>query len=269
MSRFHVESADGTALAVWVGGEGPPIVLVHGSVADHTTLTPLIDDLCNHMATFSMDRRGFGASGETAPYTIERDFEDVAAVVDAVASRTGAPVALFGHSYGANCAMGGAALTDNVHHLVLYEPSLGVAYPPGSIESVESAVAAGDLDAAVVTVLVEIVGMSQEEIDALRASRTPDWATRIASAWTLPRECRVEQTWVYRPGQFETIQAPTLLLAGSETPDDLTKATHRAADAIPDARIHVLEGHGHMAHKADPALVGAILRRFVTTGIPA
>ena len=66
------------------------------------------------MATFSMDRRGFGASGDTAPYSIERDFEDVAAVVNAVAARTSGPVALFGHSYGANCAMGGAARTDDV-----------------------------------------------------------------------------------------------------------------------------------------------------------
>ena len=87
----------------------------------------------------AMDRRGFGASGDTADYSIERDFEDVAAVVDAVAARTGGPVALWGHSYGANCAMGAATLTSNVHHLVLYEPSLGLPYPPGSIEAHRSA----------------------------------------------------------------------------------------------------------------------------------
>ena len=86
-----------------------------------------------------MDRRGFGASGDGAGYSIERDFDDVAAVVDAVAARTGGPVALWGHSYGANCAMGGAARTANVGHLVLYEPSLGLPYPPGSIERIEDA----------------------------------------------------------------------------------------------------------------------------------
>jgi pimeloyl-ACP methyl ester carboxylesterase len=263
MSRFDVQSADGTSLAVWSDGDGPPLVLVHGSVSDHTTLAPFVDALAKDLTTFPMDRRGFGASGDTPGYTIERDFEDVAAVVDAVAARTGGPVALFGHSYGANCAMGAATLTRNVHHLVLYEPSLGISYPPGSIERVENAVAAGDLDGAVATMFVDILEMSEEEIDVMRASTTPNWATRIAAAHTLPRECRVEESWVYRPGQFDAIGAPTLLLAGSDTPADLNEATYAAADAIPDTRIRVLEGHSHMAHKTDPAMVAAIVRQFI------
>jgi hypothetical protein len=73
---------------------------------------------------------------------------------------------LWSHSYGANCAMGGAALTTNVHHLVLYEPSLGLAYPAGSIESIEQKVAAGDLEAALLEVLVGIAGMTEDEVDA-------------------------------------------------------------------------------------------------------
>lgn len=263
MSRFEVESSDGTALAVWTAGEGPPIVLVHGSMADHTTLAPLIDELSTDMATFAMDRRGFGASADTPPYSIERDFEDVAAVVDAVAARTGGPVRRFGHSYGANCALGGATLTDHVGHLVVYEPSLGLAYPPGSIEAVEEAVAAGDLDRAVVAVLAGVLELTEEEIDAVRASRTPSWSTRIASAWTMPRECEVEASWRYELGRFDGIGAPVLFLAGSESPSHVAKATQEARDAIPDARVHVLEGHAHMAHKSDPALVGAVLRRCI------
>ncbi len=184
--------------------------------------------------------------------------------MDAVAARTGGPVALFGHSYGANCAMGGAALTKNVHHLVLYEPSLGLTYPPGSIEAVEEAVAAGDMDAAVAAVFVGILELSEEQIDAMRSSQNPTWTTRIASAWTLPRECRVEESWAYEPGQFVTIAAPTLLLAGSESPTDLMKATHYADEAIPNARIQVLQGHAHMAHKTDPAMVTAIIRQFIS-----
>jgi pimeloyl-ACP methyl ester carboxylesterase len=266
MRRFDVQSADKTSLAVWAGGAGTPLVLVHGSVSDHTTLAPLVDALLREdVATFSMDRRGFGASGDPPGYAIERDFEDVAAVVDAVAARAGGPVALFGHSYGANCAMGGAALTKNVDHLVLYEPSLGVRYPAGSIEAVEHAVAAGDMEAAMVAVFVGILGLSEEEIDAIRSSATPTWATRLASASTLPRECRVEEGWVYQPGQFDAIIAPTLLLAGSGTPADVSKATDQAVDAIPDAQIRVLEGHAHMAHKTDPAMVAGLIRQFISS----
>jgi pimeloyl-ACP methyl ester carboxylesterase len=263
MSRFDVQSADRTSIAVWEDGAGPTLVLVHGSVSDHTTLAPFVEELRMDVATASMDRRGFGASGDGPDYSIERDFEDVAAVVDAVAARSGGPVALFGHSYGASCAMGGAALTSRVHHLVLYEPSLGLSYPPGSIDAVEAAVAAGDMDAAVVTMLVDVLAMSEEEIDAMRASTNPNWATLIAAAHTLPRECRVEESWVYTPGQFHAVAVPTLLLAGSESPADLSKATRAAADAIRDAEIRVLEGHGHFAHKADPAMVAAIVRQFI------
>jgi pimeloyl-ACP methyl ester carboxylesterase len=265
MTRFDVQSTDGTSIAVWVDGQGPPIVLVHGSIADHTTLAPLIDELRNDMTTYSMDRRGFGASADTAPYSIERDFDDVAAVVDAVAADAEGPVALFGHSYGANCAMGGAVRTTNVHHLVLYEPSLGLTYPPGAIDRIEKAIAAGDLDGAVVAVLVEILEFSEEDITAIRASQNPNWATRIASAWTLPRECEVEEHWVFTPGQFDTINAPTLLLAGSESPADLAKATDNAYNAIPNARIHTLAGHAHMAHKSHPAMVGTLIRQFAST----
>ncbi len=225
--------------------------MVHGSLADHTTFTPFVEVLRDDLTTFAMDRRGFGASGNPPGYSIGRDFEDVAAVVDAVAARTGGPVALWGHSYGANCAMGGAALTPNVDRLVLYEPSLGLRYPPGVIESIEDAVAAGDPEAAIVAVLVEILEMSEEEIDAMRSS--PLWPARLAAAPTVPRECRVEDEWVYGPDQFRGITAPTLLLAGSESLPDIAEATDEAAAAIPQARIRVLEGHAHFAHRPTPA----------------
>lgn len=259
--RFSVRSCDGTPLAVWADGAGPPLVLVHGSLSDHTTFEPLVHELRDGVSTFSMDRRGFGASGDAAGYAIEREFEDVAAVVEAVATRTGEPVALWGHSYGAGCAMGGAARTSDVHRLVLYEPGLGIASPAGSIEEIEAAVAAGDMEAAVVAVLVGILEMTQDDVDTLRVS--PRWPVLLAAGPTVPRECRVEQGWVYRPGQFDAIAAPTLLLAGSQSPPMLKEATRRAAAAIPDPRVRPLKGHGHLAHKTDPAMVAAVIRQFI------
>ena len=136
-TRFDVASRDGTSIAVWVDGEGQPLVMVHGSLQDHTASGALVDELRADTTTFALDRRGLGASGDRHEYAIEREFEDVAAVVDAVAGRVGGPVALWGHSYGASCAMGGAALTRNVHHLVLYEPSL--ALPLGGLAPVDRA----------------------------------------------------------------------------------------------------------------------------------
>ena len=133
--RFDVRAPDGTTIAVWVLGDGPPLVLVHGSLQDHSISAALVAELRAGMTTFAMDRRGFGASGDGADYAIEREFEDVAAVVDTVAARVNGPVGVWGHSYGAGLAMGGAALTKGVSHLVLYEPSLGLTYPEGLIET--------------------------------------------------------------------------------------------------------------------------------------
>ncbi|HKQ02900.1 MAG TPA: alpha/beta hydrolase, partial [Actinomycetes bacterium] len=79
---------------------------------------------------------------------------------------------------------------------------------------------------------------------------------------TVPRECRAEHGWVYRPRRLDGISAPTLLLTGSQSPAMLREATDRAAAAIPGARTRVLDGHGHLAAHTDPAMVAAVIRRF-------
>ena len=82
---------------------------------------------------------------------------------------------------------------------------------------------------------------------------------------TPPSSRRAEQGWVYQPGQFDRITAPTLLLAGTDSVPAVADATVRAAAAIPGAAIHPLEGHRHFAHKTDPAMVTALIQRFVAT----
>jgi pimeloyl-ACP methyl ester carboxylesterase len=260
-TRVEVRVPDGTDIAVFVQGHGPALVLVHGSIADHTTLDPLVAALRDDVTCYAMDRRGFGGTADRPGYTLERDFDDVAAVVDAVAARTHGPVALWGHSYGANCALGAAALTRQVGRLILYEPSLGLTYRPGSIEAVEAALARGDREGAITTVLMDALGMTEDEIAPFREN--PLWPTRLAAAPTIPRECRAEQAWVYPPGRFDSITAPTLFLTGSDSVPDITAATHAAAAALPDARIRILDGHGHFAHRNDPAMVAALVREFI------
>lgn len=257
---FGVPSTDGTTIGVWVQGEGPPIVLVHGSLRDHSVFEPLIASLQADMTTYAIDRRGFGISGDRDGYSIEQEFRDVAAVVDAVASRAG-PVVLWGHSYGAGCVMGAATLTDNVARLVLYEPGLGIAYPPGWIDAHEQALAAGDRESVIHAVLSDILEMSDDDVEVRRSS--PQWPTYLAAASTVLREARTEQTWVYRPGAFDGVRAPTLVLVGTETALPLMQSTLRAAAAIPGARLHVLGGHGHLACLTDPDLIASIVTQFV------
>lgn len=259
--RFDVRSADGTRIAVWTGGTGKPLVLVHGSIADHTTFAALVPLLHRSFTTCAMDRRGFGDSGDFPHYSLAREFDDVAAVVDAVADRVGSPAVVFGHSYGANCALGGAARSGVVSHVVLYEPSLGLRYPEGSIQRVEDALSVGDNDRAIHLVLSEILELTDDEIDGFRAN--PLWPRRIAAAPTIPRECRVEDEWEDTTGEFAGMTARALFLQGSESIPAVTAITTRLAAAVPGARVRTLEGHGHFAHRTDPEVVDGAIREFV------
>jgi pimeloyl-ACP methyl ester carboxylesterase len=117
------------------------------------------------------------------------------------------------------------------------------------------------METAVRLVLVGIVGVTEAEMDSLRSG--PRWQTMLASVPTVPRECRAEDGWRYRPGPLDGIAAPTLMLAGSESPPVLREATDRAAAAIPGARVRMLHGHAHLAIRTDPAMVAAVIRQFV------
>src|SRR5205085_11481698 len=116
--------------------------------ADHTRWAPLLPALDERFTVHAVDRRGRGASGDDRDYAIEREFEDVAAVVDAI----GGPVHLLGHSYGALCALEAALRSDRLRSLVLYEPPIpaGVTiYPPGMIDRLQALLDAGDRDGVV------------------------------------------------------------------------------------------------------------------------
>lgn len=262
VERLTVRSPDGVDLAVWVEGDGPPLVLVHGSIQDHTISAALVAELKSDFTTYSMDRAGFGASGDHAEYSLRQEFADVAAIVDAVAARTGRPVALWGHSFGASCAMGAAELTRNTSHLVLYEPSLGLRYPMSWVDEVAQVVAAGDQETALVMLFRDLLEFTQEQVEEMRAG--PEWAGRVATAPTIAREAQAEQGWVYPDDGMDRIVAPTLLLSGSDSTPDIKEATDAALTAIGDARLRVLEGHAHIAHRTHPAMVASMVREFVT-----
>ena len=234
--------------------------MVHGSIADHTTFDPLVAALRDRLHHLRHGPAGLRRQRRHAPYAIERDFEDVAAVVDAVAARTGGPVALWGHSYGANSAMGAAARSDHVDHLVLYEPSLGLTYPPGSIDADRGRRSPRRPRRRHRRRAADILEMTDEEIDAFRAS--PQWPAPPRRRPDPPPGVPGRGELGVRTRAVRRDHRTALLLAGSDSVAALGGDAPAAA-AIPDARIHVLEGHGHFAHKTDPAIVATIIQSFV------
>src|SRR5262245_3519301 len=151
MSR--VVSRDGTEIAYWTSGDGPPLLIVHGTSGSHERFAPLLPYLEPHATVHVMDRRGRGASGDAPEYALQREFEDIVATVDAIAEVAGSKVDVYGHSYGGECAFGAALLTSNVRSLLLYEgwpPVMPekLKFPTGVEQRLDALVASGEPEAA-------------------------------------------------------------------------------------------------------------------------
>jgi pimeloyl-ACP methyl ester carboxylesterase len=265
-SVMRVVSRDGTQIAYWTSGEGPPLVVVHGTPADHTRWRPLLPYLEPHVTVHAMDRRGRGASGDAPDYDLAREFEDVAAVVDAVAEASGAPVDLYGHSHGGIVAFGAATLTTKIRKLVVYEgwpvPNPDVyALPPGLGNRMEALLAAGDRDAVVETIFRELELMSDEDMQAFKAA--PSWPGRVAAAHTITREVRAETRARLDPEVAGRITVPVLLLTGEHSSDPSKGDIEAVAAALPDVRIVVLEGQEHVADVLVPEVFAEHVLAFL------
>ena len=264
---LRVRSADGTQIASWQTGSGPPLVLVHGTPADHTRWRPLLPYLEPHFTVHAIDRRGRGESTDSPHYALEREFEDVAAVVDAVAARTGSAVSVYGHSHGGFVAFGAAALTPNIDKLVLYEgwpvPDPQVLALPAEVEArMDALLAAGERDAVVELLFRAVEDMSDEDMAAFRAA--PSWQGRVAAAHTITREIRGEVASALDEDVARKITAPALLITGENSADPAKAASEVVARALPNARVMVLDGQEHVADVLDPELFASCVVPFLT-----
>jgi pimeloyl-ACP methyl ester carboxylesterase len=253
----HVSSADGTRIGYRRSGEGPPLVLVHGTTGAHWSFRFLVPTLVDRFTVYALDRRGRGESGDRSDYAIEHEFEDVAAVVDSIDE----PASLLGHSYGATVALGAALVAGNLHKLVLYEAAPGMSVVPSEdLERIEDLVARDEREEALVHAL-RVFGLTPDELEQIRAS--PTWSARVAAAHTVAREVRAEETCRFDPARFRELATPVLLLLGEESPDWGREGTDRIRAIVPDARVAILRGQGHGAIMTAPELVAQEVARFL------
>lgn len=260
--RRRIVSADGTEIALERTTRGPQTLLtLSGGPSLRSAWARVAAHLDGQYSCWLMDRRGKGDSGDTPPYALEREYEDVAA---AVASLDG-PVTLAGHSSGAICALGAALGDAQIAQLALYEPPWPVGrprVPAERIDAVEMLAAAGDRAAALELALRDIIGIPQAVIDALRGS--PPWIERCALVHTWPREMREVEALPPDVSHLAAITVPTLMIHGSHSPHYLLDSTRSVARVLPSARVVGLAGQSHDALGTAPeAVAGAIL-----TGLP-
>jgi pimeloyl-ACP methyl ester carboxylesterase len=262
--RSSAVSRDGTRIAFVASGSGPPLLLVHGGAGDHTRWGVLRPYLEPHHTVYAMDRRGRGGSGDGPDYALEREYEDVAAVVEAIAGRSSNGVAVYGHSYGGLCAFGAAPLTSHLSRLVLYEgwPAVdpeALSADAALLNRLEELLGQGQRERVLEIVLREVVGMSEQEVAAYRAQ--PSWQARVAAAELFPREERAFLATPFRRDAAQRVRVPTLLLSGEKT-QELWQAD-TVAGFLPDVRVTVLEGQSHTADIVAPERVAEQLLRFL------
>lgn len=245
-----VQSHDGTLIAYERSGRGPPLVLVHGTTADHTRWAPVLPGFERNFTVYAVDRRGRGQSGDSPAYAIEREYEDIAAVVSSIPG----PVNLLGHSYGALICLEAALRVTNLKRLVLYEPAISVEtpiYPPGARDSIQALLDAGDREGALVMFFREVVLMPEDEVSALRDE--PAWPSRLQAAHTIPREF-ADGDYILDPARFRNLTIPILLMTGSESPPYLRRATRVVHAALPHSRIAAMPGQQHAAMQTAPEM---------------
>jgi pimeloyl-ACP methyl ester carboxylesterase len=269
----HATSPDGTRIAWFRTGiaGGSPLLLIHGATADHTTFRVVGPRFAASHDVFAMDRRGRGASADPPPetaYAIDREYEDVATVVDAIASITERPVDVVGHSYGGRVALGAAPLTINLRRLVTYESAPaapGTSFErPGLIGHLRALEAAGDRVALMRAFMTEVVGMTEDEFSSFQAN--PVWPIRLAAAHTVVRELAAE-AGDGDPASISFlasgVRVPVLQLLGGESRSVFAKGTAALDALLADGRVVVLPGQKHAAHHGDPERFVAEVERFL------
>lgn len=262
----HVISADGTSIGYnRLSGDGPALVLVDGGLDDGTENRPLGEHLASSFAVVSYRRRGRGDSGDSQPYAVGREVEDLAAVIDAVGGRAH----LFGASSGGALALEAAAAGLPVDRIAVHEVPYQVddamisAWRSYRVE-LDAALDAGDRDQAL-RLFMRLAGSSEEDVAGAEAA--PVWPALRALAPTLRYDAACLGDGPPPVERLATVLQPVLLTTGVSLDaqmaglpaDFFGAAADAAAAALPDARRSTLEVEGHVA---DPSVLGPILSTF-------
>lgn len=259
-----VRSRDGTTIVYDRLGEGPPLILVDGAFCSRSfgpmpKLAPL---LAPHFTVFTYDRRARGDSGDTAPYAVEREIEDIEALIAAA----GGSAFVYAISSGAALALRAAASGLKIKQLALYEPPFMVGdkghRPPADHQAqLTRMIASGRRGDAVTFYMKDIIGMPGLLVAAFRLF--PMWSKLKAVAPSLPYDSAIMGDFSLPTKRAASVTIPTLVISGEKTFPVLRQAATRLAEAIPGAQSRTLarQTHNVSAKVLVPVLVEFFARR--------
>ncbi|GAA0592903.1 alpha/beta fold hydrolase [Actinomadura livida] len=252
-----VTSADGTPIAYDRTGAGPAVVLLQGafSTRDDPIMTGIAEALAARFTVYNYDRRGRGGSGDIAPYAVQREIEDLTALIEAAGGRA----MVFGGSSGGALALEAAAAGAPITRLAVFEPPYATApgHRPPSHRELAALAEQGRRGDAVELFLTRGAEMPPEAVAGMKEQ--PFWPGIEAVAHTLAYEAAVVGDGPV-PERVSAVSVPTLVLAGSASSGRMKDAAREVAGRVPDARLEWLEGQAH--GQADPASIGLALEKF-------
>lgn len=256
-------SRDGTTIAFDQSGKGPALILVGGALSDRSSAVTISALLAPHFTVFSYDRRGRGDSGDTPPYAVEREIEDI----DALLNEAGGSAFLFGVSSGAVLALEAATkLPGKVRKLAMYEPPFIVdgsrpLVPADYVSRLDDLLASGRRGDAVELFLTAAVEIPAAMVSQMR--QAPMWAGMEKIAHTLRYDGRVMGDKMsgkpLPPGRWSSATQPALVIDGGDSPAWMRNGARAAAKALPNAGYRTLPGQ---THNYDPAVLVPVLIDF-------
>jgi alpha/beta hydrolase family protein len=261
-----VTSKDGTSIVYERMGSGPAVILVGGGIDDGSENAPLVPELAERFTVLNYARRGRGESGDTLPYAVEREIEDI----DALIAATGGSAHLYGVSSGGALALEAGATGSAIDRLAVYEVPYNIAdeWPPRWAEYRRrlGELLAEDRRGDAIELFMRLAETPESAIASARSA--PFWHGLETLAPTLAYDAACLGDGRPPISRLATIAQPTLVATGGAHPRDAAtwvRALDPAADAIaagiPHAQRQSFEGQGHVA---DPKAVAALLERFFT-----
>jgi len=274
-----VTSKDGTTIAFDQVGKGPAIILVNGALGTRSQATPdsMADILSKQFMAIDYDRRGRGDSSDTPPYAVQREIEDIEALID----DAGGSAFLFGNSSGAILALETArALPSKVKKLAMYEPPFIIddsrpPLPKDYVEQLNAATAAGHPGEAVEIFMTKALLIPPEFVAKMRnapmsqtfgdetGAKPPEWADMEKVAHTLAYDGLIVKDFLagnpLPPKRWASFTAPALVIVGGNSEPFFHDGAQALVEDMPNARRYILEGQDHAVA---PAALAPILMEF-------
>lgn len=244
-------SRDGTPIAYEVSGEGPAVIFVTGAMATGASDAPLASLLSDRFSAVVYDRRGRGESGDTQPFAVAREVEDIAALIEATGDGS---AALYGMSSGAALVLEAAASGLPVGKVAVYE---GGEKQRAEYTERLTRLLAQDRRGDAVELFIALTGAPPEVIRGMRHSAV--WPALEAVAPTLAYDNAVMGDGLVPRKRLASVPVPVLALAGGASPEWMRESARATAEAAPDGTYRVLEGQTHVV---DPGVLAPALAEF-------